>query len=393
MSYGIAIDIGTTTISASLLNLATGEVKRRFSSLNGQLSYGHDVISRINHALHKKNGLKRMTKSLVASLNYALENLIGKAGIGADNIACILAVGNSAMYHFLFSLPVDSFIVPPYKPFKTEEIETEASELGIEAAGKARFKMLPNIAGFIGSDAVSVILAAGIYKSEECVLAMDIGTNGEITLGSSDGISVVSTSAGPAFESWHISCGMRPVAGAIEQAEEIDGEIKLSVIGDVEPKGISGSGLIDLISILLRRGLIDKSGKLKGKKFVVCDNSTKIVITQKDIRETQLAKAAISVGTKFLRRKSEKGISKAFITGTFGNYINKENAREIGLVPDDIELDKIDFLRDGALTGAEMILRDPALEKDIEEILAKTEHVSLTEDKDFREEFASALHF
>jgi len=393
VAYGVALDIGTTTVLGSLINLDSGCTEKQFSCLNAQLSYGHDVITRLNHAATRKNGLKRLNKSIVSSVGFVLDNLAQKQGIEHDGIESVVAVGNAVMYHFVFNLPITSFITPPYKPYKTEEIETTLSELGIENFPKTHFKMLPNVDGFIGSDALAVILATGLYKDKANTLAIDIGTNGEIMLGSKDGILVSSTAAGPAFESWHTSSGMRAVEGAIERAKDQNGKLLLRVIGGKAPQGISGSGMIDIISILLKRGQIDKTGKLKDKKFVVYDDIDQIAINQKDIREVQLAKAAFSVGIKMLRTKQTCSISKIYLTGTFGSYINKKNAQSIGLIPKDIDLKKVEFISQGALTGAEMVLKNPDLEGEIADILFKTEHIPLAEDKSFQNEFASAMIF
>ena len=393
MGYGIALDIGTTTVSGSLLDLEQRIVITRFSALNSQLSYGHDIVSRLAYAIHKPNGPQRLQKSIASSINFILEKLIEQSSLTIPKIDLILAVGNPVMQHFLFSLPVTPFTKPPYGPDKTGPLEARAGKLGIKKFPDAKLKMLPNIAGFVGSDAIAVMLATGLHKSKKCIMAVDIGTNGEIMIGSKDGIVVTSTAAGSAFEGWHIGAGMRAVEGAIESAEEIDGKIKLGVIGNAEPQGISGSGLIDIISILLRKGEIDRAGRLSKKKFVVSSSPKRIVITQKDIREVQLAKAAISVGIKFLRERSACNIETLYVTGTFGNYINKDNARLLGLVPDDIDPDKIKFFKDGALTGAEKALFGRGLSKEIQGILAKTEHISLAEDKNFQSEFASAMYF
>jgi len=204
---------------------------------------------------------------------------------------------------------------------------------------------------------------------------------------------VASTAAGPAFEGWHISCGMRAVKGAVESAEEVGGKIKLKVIGDTPPEGIAGSGLIDIISILVQEGRINKAGVLKNKRFIISNKPKRIVLTQKDVREVQLAKAALSVGIKFLRQRCRHSVDKFYLTGSFGTYLNKDNARRIGLIPSDIEPGRIEFLNRGALSGAEMVLLNPNLEKKIGKILKNTEHISLTENRKFQSEFASAMYF
>ena len=393
MSYGIALDIGTTTVSGSLINLETRRTEKKFSSLNSQVSYGHDLITRIGYALRKKEGLRRLNESVLSSVNLVIKNLTCDFTPGNEKVDSIVAVCNSVMYHFFLSLPVDTFAKPPYSPLEADRVKSRAGKFGIEGFPEAQFTMLPNVGGFIGSDTIAFILATGLHKNKYPTLAVDIGTNGEIVLGSADEILALSTAAGPAFESWHINCGMRPLVGAIKSAEYKNEQINLNVVGGTEPKGISGSGLIDLIGILLRRGEIDKTGKLKKDDFTVHDGINVIKITQQDIREVQLAKAAFFTGIKFLRSRSSQNIEKLYITGTFGNYISKENAQLIGLIPNDIPHDRIEFVNEGALTGAEMVLLNPDLENDIKDILKKIKHVELAKDKNFQSEFASAMFF
>jgi len=236
-------------------------------------------------------------------------------------------------------------------------------------------------------------MAAGIDESDSNALAIDIGTNGEIILGSKDKIRAASTAAGPAFEGWHVSCGMRATDGAIESIRETAGELQLKVIGGGEPRGISGSALIDIVAILLNRGRIDASGKM-GKDFVIHGGKKKIVLTQADVRQVQLAKGAFSSGASFLKKLSGREIDKVFITGSFGRYLNKESAARVGIVPKDTAAKGIEFIDNGALKGAEGFIMDKeSALKRIENILAKTEHVSLARDEDFQRHFASAMGF
>lgn len=392
-NLGLAIDVGTTTIRASLIDLNEKKVITRFSCLNEQITFGHDVISRIKFCLQNPRGLEKLNKKIISSINFVIENLLSIAGRDKKDLSLIAAVGNAAIYHFVLSLPVRRLTEPPYQPESKDLVRKDARSLGIEVGKGCEFIFLPNAGGFVGSDAIAVMLATGLDISDTPLLAVDIGTNGEIILGSKERIFVASTAAGPAFEGWHTSCGMRSVEGAIEFIVDEGGRINFKVMGGGEPKGISGSGLIDIVAILLKRGYIDKSGKMV-KDFAISDSPKRLFVSPEDIRGVQLAKAAFSVGIKFLRRRSNKPISKFFITGNFGNALNKNNARSIGIIPQDIELGMVEYLPDGALQGAELYIkdRDRAIAR-IDNILAMTEHVSLSQEPDFQKEFSSSMKF
>ena len=371
---GVTLDIGTTTIQGKLIDLDEKSDLSYFSSLNEQLAHGHDIISRLKFCLEKANGLEKLQRSVVSSINVVIKNLL-------------------ALYHFTLSLSPERLAKPPYEPEYKEFAKREATTLGIEVGRGCDFIFLPNIGGFVGSDAIAVILASGIDRSDSPMLAIDLGTNGEIVFGSKDKMWTASTAAGPAFEGWHISCGMRAVKGAIEAIEDRDGRLDLKVIGGVEPKGISGSGIVDIAAILLKRAQIDKSGSMKGE-FVVYDRKKRISLSQDDIRQIQLAKAAFSTGIDFLRRLSKQDIAKLVITGNFGRSLNKFNAKTIGIIPPDIDLDKVEILENGALKGAEIFINEKeASISRVEEILQKTEHVPLNQGEHFQREFIKALQF
>ncbi|MDB4349391.1 ASKHA domain-containing protein [Omnitrophica bacterium] len=390
---GVALDIGTTTIQGKLIDLKEKDELSYFSSLNEQLPHGHDVISRIKFSLERPSGLERLHKNAISSINFVIENLVSFAKEDKNDIFLIGTVGNAALYHFTLFLSPEKLAKPPYDPLHKAFAIKKAKTLGIEANEDCEFDFLPNVGGFVGSDAIAVILAADIDKSKHPILAVDLGTNGEIILGSKEKIWVASTAAGPAFEGWHVTCGMRAVKGAIESVEDKDGRLELKVIGGGEPEGISGSGLIDIIAILLKRAYIKKSGKIK-QDFVLCEDHKKIFISQNDVRQVQLAKAAFLAGMYFLRRLTNKEISRLVITGNFGRRLNKDNAKTAGIVPEDIEPDKIEFLENGALKGAETFIRNrKSIMSRIEGILKKTEHVPLGQNKGFQREFIEAMRF
>lgn len=390
---GIALDIGTTTIQGKLIDLREKRGLSYFSCLNEQLTFGHDIISRIKFSLEKKDGLEKLHRRIISSINFIVKSLLDAAGEKRNDISLITAVSNAALYHFILSLSPKKLVEPPYQPEYRAFVKKDAADLGIEVDGPCEFNLLPNIGGFVGSDAIAVILAAEIDKSEAPVLAVDLGTNGEIILGSKEKILVASTAAGPAFEGWHVRCGMRAVEGAIESVGERDGRLDLKVIGNGTPMGISGSALIDIIALLLKKGSIDKAGRMK-RDYLIYDGNKKISLSQDDVRQVQLAKSVFSTGVKILRRRLREDITRVFITGTFGNYINKDNAKTIGLIPQDIEPERAEFLANGALKGSEIFIKDKeSAMLRIDDILGKTEHVSLKEDPDFQKEFISSMRF
>jgi len=390
---GIALDLGTTTVKGRLIDLQERKYLSYFSCLNEQLTQGHDVISRIKLALEKPEGLERLNKRIISSINFVVENLLSRAKRQRRDISLIVCVGNCALYHFTLFLSPKNLMTPPYEPAYKDFASRKAATLGIKTDKECEFIFLPNIGGFVGSDAIAVILAGELDRFDSPVLAVDIGTNGEIMLGSKERIFAASTAAGPAFEGWHISCGMRPVEGAIESIKDKDGELSLKVIGDVGPKGVSGSGLIDIVGILLRRGAIDKSGALKGE-FVICNRPKRIFLSQGDIRQVQLAKAAFRAGMKSLARLSDKKVTKLVITGNFGKSIDKENAKTIGIIPEDIDTRNVEVLEDGALKGAETFLCDrDAVMPRVKGILEKAEHIPLGQDSTFKREFIESMKF
>lgn len=390
---GIALDIGTTTISGKLIDLDLKKGLSSFSCLNEQVTFGADIISRIKLSLKKPKGLEKLHKKIISSINYVIKNLLTLAGDDKSDITLIACAGNTAIYHFVLNLSLKKLTQVPYEPKYKAFVKQSAHDLGIDVEPGTELDFLPNIGGFAGSDSIAVILASRIDKSPLPVLAVDIGTNGEIIFGSNDRIYVASTAAGPAFEGWHLACGMRAVEGAIESIEDKKGELSLSIIGNIEPKGIAGSAFVDITAILLKRGLIDKTGRMK-KDFVISSKGKKIFISKNDIRQIQLAKAAFSAGISSLRRLYKNDLLKFIITGNFGTYLNKDNAKNIGIIPPDIEAEKIEFLKDGALSGVEVFIKDrEAVMGRIDNILQKTEHIVLARDKNFQKEFIRAISF
>lgn len=393
---GVAVDIGTTDIKGSLMDISSERELAKASVPNEQKAFGQDVITRLHFAT-KKGGLKELNKRVISAVNKLLKQLAEDAAIKMSDIKKIVAVGNSTMYHLVLMIRPDTLARAPFAPAEKRLQERNADEMGIFVAKDAVFRFLPNISGFIGSDILATILSTGVHKAEKYNFIVDMGTNGEIALGSAEKIFVASCASGPAFEGRHIRCGMPAREGAIIHAEFSKGRLSIRTMGGIAPKGISGSGLIDIVSILLNRDIVGRKGKMKSREYVIYKRDGKrIFVTQDDIRELQLAKAAFASGIEILKRKAAIGfeeIDRFYITGMFGEGMDKGNAKNIGLIPKGLLLNKIRFLKDGPLSGAKTVLLERACEKEINGILAKCEHIELHKDREFEEVFAGSMQF
>lgn len=389
----LLLDIGTTTISAAILDREKDIILASDSVLNGQVRFGDDVISRIGFALKKSQNITRLQETVVSSVNKVLTGLVAACRLKNEDIEKAFCVCNTAMHHLFLGINPAALVTPPYKAAQKSEVTIYADRTALKLRKNCPITFLPNIDGFVGSDALAVIIASGIYKLGAIRLAIDIGTNGEIILGNKDKILVASTAAGPAFEGRHISCGMPAVKGAIESVRIRTDGIALEVIGGGPPKGIAGSGLIDAAHQMLKAGVIDSSGKMDGGEFILYKKQrVKISITQQDIRKIQLAKAAIYAAIKMLLRKSnitETEIKQILITGAFGNIMNPDSIVSIGLIPK-AQKQNIKFLKKGTLEGLRLYLSEPSLENNLASILSKIKHIPLL-GKGFGEEFTSSL--
>ena len=393
---GIALDMGTTLVCAGVVDLNDGKEIAFSSQLNDQIAFGDNIISRINFALRNEMNLKKLNRALIVTINRVIKEALQSIDREEKEILRLIAVGNAAMHHLLLSIMPTTLITPPYRPVTTEAVEIKAESLGISLNNDTPMRILPNLGGFVGSDCLGMILAGRISSARRVKLAVDLGTNGNIVLGSKRRILVTSTAAGGAFEGRHISCGMRAKEGAIENVLLLGGKVSLGVIGKVKAQGICGSGLIDAVSEMLKAGIIDKKGNMKKREFILYpDNRQTIRITPQDIREIQLAKAGICAGIRILQKElgiNSSDIDEVLISGAFGNKIRRESVAGIGLIPE-ISEDKIKFIGNGALKGAEMAL---ASEEEYSQALAvrkRVEHIPLGERKDFETEFAGAMGF
>ncbi len=422
-NYGAAFDIGSTTVVGFLMDLNTGAEVAVASGLNKQTAYGDDIIARLSRAQHNPDGLARMHSLIVEQLNALLQQLADAAGVEVSQINDVTIVGNMAMHHFLLRLDSTYLGLSPYAPVIRDSVTVSAGELGLILEPDAPIYVLPNIAGFVGSDTVGVILAGGLHASEVMTLAIDVGTNGEVALGSKARLIACSAPAGPAFEGARIKQGMRAAIGAIDHVT-MDDNVRFTVIGGGLPKGICGSALIDITAGLLRAGLMDYSGKLLQRdELPVCipdrlrerivesenrrDNffvvawageagaEQDIIFTQQDIREFQLAKGAIRAGEMVLQQHlgiADDKLDEVMLAGAFGTYIDLANAREVNLVSP-VPLERLHAIGNAAGVGAKLALLSTKERAAAERIGRKTEHVQLSGSREFQRAFTHAMRF
>ena len=385
--YGLAIDLGTTTIVAQLLELSSGRVLGVRTDVNPQARYGADVISRIAFAI-EKDGQSELRDIIYHAVSGIILSMMEECRL---EISRIVIVGNSVMQHIFCGLDVKPLSFYPFESRSKELFRLAPSDLHPEIDESLPIYFLPSIGSFVGSDILAGILAAKIHKSLDYQVLIDLGTNGEIAAGNRERILCASTAAGPAFEGTNISMGMRATTGAISSVWKENHKITFHVIGNVEARGICGSGLIDAVSVFLQSGLVDAGGQIQGEMDRLSVGGS-VSITQQDIREFQLAKAAIAAGLQILLKQLEitpADVTQVFIAGAFGNFIDLSNARYLQLL--EFPEESIRKMGNTALLGAKMAL----FEKDLSfgEILSKTHHLSLESDPEFQDIFISKLMF
>ena len=418
MLYGIALDIGTTTVVCLLINLNTGKTIDALFKVNSQISYGFDIVERLNYVINNESGLETLHKGIVNTVNEIIKELLSRNNIDKNSVYEICAAGNTAMSHFFLGVSPEGLATAPYLPTFTDSVNINAEKINVEINSKANIYIFPQIGGFIGGDTVGLILNSSIELSEKIILGIDLGTNGEIVLGSKNRIIACSTAAGPAFEGVGINCGMPAIDGAIESVLFENGEVKLKIIGDGKPAGICGSGLIDITAELLSCGILDSKGRLKNidelnssvnQSFksrilrnkdanifrLYIDSNMEIFISQEDIRKIQLAKAAIESGIKILKNEwniTNEDIAEVLIAGAFGNYIRKSSIRTIGLLSDFPE-EKIKFIGNSASAGAKLALISLEERRKAEKIAKAVRHINLASRNEFVDEFISSSIF
>jgi len=350
--YIAAFDIGTTTVVCYLMDGKTGVQLQQASCVNPQSQYGADVISRIQYAMD--TDAQALSGCIRNTLDRLLQEVSVKQGIDPRTIGVVSIVGNTAMHHLLLGIDPRPLTVPPYMPNVSDALEVKGSQL-LTVCPEATVRILPNIAGFVGADTVGCLVATRFDTVEELTLMIDIGTNGEMVLGNRDRRIACSTAAGPAFEGAKIQCGMRGATGAVDHVRWEEGKLAFSVIGGGEAVGLCGSGLLDLVACLLASEHISESGRMDcGSEYTL--EGTSVFLSQKDVREVQLAKAAIRAGIELMCVKlgaAPEDIRKVYLAGAFGNYMDPKSACAIGMIPPVLQ-DRIEPIGNAAGAGARL---------------------------------------
>jgi uncharacterized 2Fe-2S/4Fe-4S cluster protein (DUF4445 family) len=412
-TYGIAVDIGTTTIAMYLIDLSEEKEIKIHSFENPQKKFGADVVSRINYTIENKNALIKMQKELIKSLNEGIAALIEGTKIKNENIYHLSIVGNTVMLHSLLGVSAENIAKAPYVPIFTEEIILDARDLEIDTNKNAVIQLLPSVSSYVGADVLGDLLVID-YSSDDWSLMIDIGTNGEIVLAKNNKIFACSAAAGPAFEGANIKHGSAGIPGAVS----VYNKNGYQTIAHKSAVGICGSGLVDIISYLLEEGYINKNGAFKDleelsleqkkniveynghKAFVVVpkeesENKENIILTQKDIREFQLAKGAIAGGIQTLIKEagiSFREVKTVYLAGGFGSYINSDSARKLGLIPDLLS-ENIVKIGNGAGLGAKINLLDKKKINISNNIINNIEYIELSKRKDFQKYFMENMIF
>lgn len=419
--YGIAVDIGTTTLAAMLVNLATGMDLAVEARINPQTSYGDDVISRIRRCREDKNGLRHLQRVIIGALNDIIDELILNAKVERSDVYEVVMAGNTTMQQIACGIDPSSLGELPFVAAFSDALEVSAAEMGLDINPDGRVYVFPQIGGFVGGDTVAGMVASRLIYQDGITLLVDIGTNGEIVLKHKNGILATSVAAGPAFEGARISCGMRAAGGAIEKVI-VNDDLLYNVIGNTRPAGICGSGLIDLAAELLRIGAMDETGRLVSSSeapaglpnalrkrlveknaqtvFLLAQKSETVsgqalFVTQRDIRELQLATAAIRSGINILLQMAQikaDDVELVLLAGGFGNFIRRNHARRIGLLPA-IPCERIRFIGNASLLGAKRALLSVTEKEHAASAIRAVEHIDLSLSPQFQDEFSAAMIF
>ena len=406
---GLAVDLGTTKIAAYLVDLSNGHTLAAKGIMNPQISYGEDIISRITRVTTIPSEGRRLQETAVEALNQLAVELCAEVGAEKEEVVEAVVVGNTAMHHLLLRLPVRQLAYSPFVPAVREALDVKARDVGLNIAPGAYMHLLPNIAGFIGADHVAMLLATEAWPAREVVIALDIGTNTEVSLIDGE-ITSVSCASGPAFEGGHIKDGMRASRGAIERLRVTNEGIQYQTIDGAPPIGICGSGVLDIMAQLYLAGVLDKGGRMMDNhprvrsgenqcEFVLVseeerDGRPAIVFTQQDVRELQLAKGAIRTGIQVLleaKGRSEEEIKQVIIAGAFGSYINVASAVAIGMLPA-LPLDRFRQVGNAAGMGAKLALISRDKRAEAQTIASRVHYIELATAPNFNETFMQASY-
>lgn len=413
-TYGLAIDIGTTTVAVYLLDLRSGEQLAVSSILNPQSRFGGDIMSRVRHTRRNEEGRTELQGAIIEGVNECIENVVRERNIEHTDIYEAVFVGNTAMHHLFLGIEPSYVAGSPYISANHASLRTKARDLGVEINPSGYLTWLPISGGWVGPDKVSVLLVSGHYREDEVTVCIDIGTNGEISVGNKDGLWVTSAPAGPALEGAEITHGIRAQDGAIDEVS-IDPDnfgVTYETIGEAPPNGICGSGVIDVLAAFFTAGVVDQRGQFRDEvleherlrtndhgvvEFVLVEKAETdvghdIVITQNDIREIQRAKAAIQAGTLVLMDELDiESIDRVVLAGGFGNYIDPESAVTIGLYPD-IESDNVEFLGNAAGIGAQLALLDTKQRAEADRIVDTVNYYEIAGTDLFQDHFMDSMY-
>ncbi len=407
---GLAIDLGTTKVAGYLVDLSDGRTLAAKGIMNPQISYGEDIISRITGVINSPDEGVQLQKLVVEALNELAVDLCIEVGANTEEIVEAVVVGNTAMHHLFLGLPVRQLGYSPFVPAVSGALDIKARDSGLHIAPGAYVYLLPNIAGFVGADHVAMLLATEVWQAGGLMVALDIGTNTEVSLVNDGEITALSCASGPAFEGGHIKDGMRAARGAIERLRIANDSIQYQTIDEVPPIGICGSGVLDAMAQLYLAGVIDKGGRMKDShprmrtrkkqlEFVLVSEEERegqpaIVITQQDVRELQLAKAAIRTGIQVLLETSgysEEEISQVIIAGAFGSYIDVSSAVAIGMLPS-LPLDRFRQVGNAAGMGARLALISLSKRAEAQAIASRVHYIELATAPNFMQTFTEASY-
>lgn len=408
-AYGVALDLGTTSLQGIMVDLNQGETTALTSHTNLQRVYGQDIISRISYCLENQEGLDNLHRILINGINSILEELAEQSGTQLDKVFSYTVVGNPIMLHFLLNSSVNGFGSAPYCGLFLSDYQTTAGALGFKASPEASVLLLPQIGGFAGSDLLAGLLTIqGL--SDLRFLYLDIGTNGEIAVGNRGRICAATAAAGPAFEGGSITCGMRAVSGAIDRVSLSDGQLGFHVLGEAQARGWCGSGIIDLLGCLLEGGFIDRQGTftaqaeeklnmrpgIKGWEFILNNpGQSEVVFNQEDVRQVQLAKSAISTAIDILLKEAGlvyRDLDVVFLAGAFGSYIDPLPAMAIGLLPP-VDSRLVRNIGNAAAEGAVRTLLSASCRHNALMLSQKVKYVELASQAGFQDMFLKNLNF
>lgn len=411
-TYGLAVDIGTTSVAVILADMHSGVTVDRAGTYNKQYRYGDDVISRIVHASDREGGLKELQDAVVDTINELIDKILGRNGIGREDVTAVSVAGNTTMTHLFLRIPPKFIRLEPYIPVASVFPVIKAREVGLNVHPEAPVTCFPAVASYVGGDIVAGVLYADIAHSDEISLFIDIGTNGEMVLGNRDWLVSCACSAGPCFEGGGITHGMRAMPGAIQRVE-IDSrtfDVRLNVIGGVPPTGICGSGLVSALASLKAAGVIDMAGNFQevptdrwrmtdgGAEFILArekesGTGREITISEVDVKNLLRAKGAVYAGVRSLLNYVQlpvEAIDRIFIAGGFGNYLNVRDSIEIGLLPD-VSPEKYRFIGNSSVKGSRLALLSRKALDEAERLSRMMTYLELSVGTKFMEEFVAAL--